>query len=61
MTAAEAARLAEREGICSDCGQPARPRSRWIDPHTHSELELCAACVPALLQRLQMPPGCCGF
>ena len=60
MTAIEAPRLVHGEGLCSDCGNPAQPRSRWIDPHTHSEVELCTTCAPAFLQRLQVPTGCCG-
>ena len=48
------------EGSCADCGRWTVQRARCLDPHTHSEVELCAHCIPAFLQRQQFPPGCCG-
>jgi hypothetical protein len=48
------------EGSCADCGRWTDKRGRFIDPHTRSEVELCANCIPAFLHRQQSPAGCCG-
>jgi hypothetical protein len=48
------------QGTCADCGRPTSEQARFMDLHTHSEVELCAGCIPAFLHRQQFPSGCCG-
>jgi hypothetical protein len=52
--------VANQAGHCSDCGNMAVKLSRGVDQHTSSTVSLCPNCVPAFIQRQQMPPGCCG-
>ena len=49
-----------REGACSDCGHVTSRRTPFFDQHTCSSVELCMNCLPAFLQRQNLPPGCCG-
>ena len=52
--------IEQREGTCSDCGQPTNWRTPFFDQGTHSLLKLCAICGAAFRQRQQFSQGCCG-
>jgi hypothetical protein len=47
------------EVTCADCGRVSVHWKRCVDLHTRSELAVCLNCLPAFLQRQQLPPGCC--